>query len=118
MKKDIRVLLKNPDGYEEMSKEEQDKIKRILCTLSSEKLKEILDSIPVNKGNVLFTVVVRFYAESLTNNDFQINKIIENITYERAIKFLALQKFNAYSNITMNNEFKRVRKIGDKDGKH
>ena len=120
MKKVFRVLLKNPDSYELMTSEEQDKIKRLLCTLPTDKIKEILDNLPVDKGNMFFSIVVRFYAESLTSNKFQIENIIENISYERAVKFMSSQNFNPYRNITMNNQnnFKRIRRIGDENDKH
>ena len=116
MKKIMKELLKNPDSYEQMPIEEQNKYKQFFCTLPSNKLKEILDSIPIGKGNALFGVVVRYYAMSLASNEFQIEKIIENITYERALKYMAEEKFNPYNKITTSNEtaFKRIRKkIGD-----
>lgn len=116
MKKIMKELLKNPDNYEQMPIEEQNKYKQFFCTLPSNKLKEILDSIPIGKGNALFGVVVRYYAMSLASNEFQIEKIIENITYERALKYMAEEKFNPYNKITTFNEtaFKRIRKkIGD-----
>ena len=120
MKKVFRVLLKNPDSYELMTSEEQDKIKRLLCTLPSDKIKEILDNLPVDRGYDFFSVVVRYYAESLTFNKFQIENIIENISYERAVKFMSSQNFNPYRNITMNNQnnFKRIRRIGDENDKY
>ncbi len=112
MKKIMKELLKNPDSYEQMSDEEQNKYKKFFCTLTSDKLKEILDSIPLGKGNALYGVVVRFYAESLAANEYQIDKIVENMTYERALKYIAEEKFNPYNKITSSNEnaFKRIRK--------
>ncbi len=112
MKKIIKELLKNPDSFELMNDEEKNKYKKFFCTLSSDKLKEILDNIPIGKGNVLFGVVVRFYAESLATNEFQIDKIIENVTYERALKYISEEKFNPYNKITTSNgnAFKRIRK--------
>ncbi len=112
MKKIIRELLKNPDSYEQMDIIEQNKYKKFFCTLSSDKLKEILDSIPLGKGTALFSIVVRYYAMSLATNEFQVDKIIENITYERALKYIAEEKFNPYNKITTSNEstFKRIRK--------
>ena len=112
MKKIMKELLKNPDSYEQLPIEEQNKYKQFFCTLSSDKLKEILDSIPLGKGNALYGVVVRYYAMSLASNEFQIDKIIENITYERALKYIAEEKFNPYNKITSSNEnaFKRIRK--------
>ena len=112
MKKIVKELLKNPDSYEQMSLEEQNKYKQFFCTLTTDKLKEILDSIPLGKGNALFGIVVRFYAESLASNDFQIDKIIENMTYERALKYISEEKFNPYNKITSSNEstFKKIRK--------
>ena len=112
MKKFIKELLKKPDSYEQMSNEEQEKYKKFFCTLPTDKLKEIIDNIPIGKGNALFSVVARYYAESLANNEFQIEKIIENITYERALKYMAEEKFNPYNKITTSNEnaFKRIRK--------
>ncbi len=112
MKKIMKELLKNPDSYEQMSEEEQNKYKQFFCTLSSDKLKEILDSIPISKGNALFGVVVRFYAESLATNEFQIDKIVENMTYERVLKYISEEKFNPYNKITTSNgnNFKRIRK--------
>ena len=121
MKKVLRELLKKPDSYEQMTLEEQNKIKQLFCTLPSDKLKEILTSIPVGKGNKLFSVVVRYYAESLTTNLYRQDKIIENLSYERAIKYIAEEKFNPYNKITTSNEnaFKRIRKKnGDENGKY
>ena len=112
MKKIMRKLLKNPDSYDSLPVEEQNKYTMFLCNLSTADLKEILDNIPIGKGNTLFNVVVRYYAESLSTNPYQIEKIIENMTYERALKYMTEQKFNPYNKITTSNEnaFKRTRK--------
>ncbi len=106
MKKVLKKLLKNPVSYSEMSFLKKEKIKNVISALSNEDLKELLDNV---RDDDLFFLVVRLYARRFSKNEFQVNLIIEKLTYERVVKYMASQNFNPY---------KKVRRMGDEDDKY
>ena len=101
MTKELKELLKYPDMYEEMNLEEQKYWQDYFKNLPNDKLVEILDNLPLNAGNGLFSCVAKIYAESLGTNTYQINLIVESLSYKRAKAYLE----NKYKSTGKNNSY-------------